>query len=164
MDARDVSVTSQKVLMAERLVHERHRLFRDGVTRLAVPGGHLFVAPAVEVARQAGGLADADMLTLNGLSMTAHAVQRLSIGIFVQMSVVTEPDPVIEHDKLVVFTDLFMAATLLTGGATDLTMRLGTVGARDILNQLHHPLGLGCNSSGNARLGMAFDTRYVLVR
>ena len=32
------------------------------------------------------------------------------------MSTVTKPDLVVEHDRLVVFTDLFVTATLLTGG------------------------------------------------
>ncbi len=164
MDARDVAFTGPKVLVTERFVHKRYFLFRDDVTRLAVARGHFFVAPVVEVAGQARGLADANMLALNGLSMTTHTVQRLSVRMFAQMSVVAELDPVIEQDKLFVFNYLFVTAYLLAGCVTELTVRLGALGTRDILNQLHHPLRLGCNNSGNARLGMAFDTRYVFVR
>ena len=164
VDARDVSVASHKILMTEWLIHKGHRLLGHGVTRQAVAGGHLFFTPAIEVARQTGGLGDADMLTLNGLPMTADAVQRFSIRMLVQMSVVTELDLVVEHYERVVFADICMTATLLTGGAADLTMGLGTVGAGNILHQLNHSLGLGCNSSGHARLGMAIDACYVFVR
>ena len=75
MDARDVSVTGQEVFMAERLIDKGNRLIREGMTCQAVPGGNRFLTPVVEVAGQARGLADTNVLALDGLAMTAHTVQ-----------------------------------------------------------------------------------------
>ena len=80
------------------------------------------------------------------------------------MFVVAKLDFVIEHEKLCVGSNLSVTAVLLAGRAADLTVGPGAVGARNVLDQLHHSLGLGRYRPGNARLSVAVDTRHVLVR
>ncbi len=64
----------QEFPVVERLPHEAHRLFRLNMAGQTLSSRHRLLLSTVEVASQACGFTNADVLTLDGLPVTTNTV------------------------------------------------------------------------------------------